>query len=639
MLLTALFASALLLRADTWRVNPDGSAYISLANALTSRHGYTFPDGSFAGFRGPGYSGLLSLAFLIFEHTARAAMWASRAALVLNTLLVAAIAWTQTRRKTAAAVAGMIAAASPLAFETGASQFVPDGFAMTWVLLALLVVVTGSRRSARPMGWRPVLAGVLVGLAFLTKELSILALPIIWAAGTAKERTIGGLIAFSFVTAASTSLVVLGWLGVALAQSGHLSPPLSSIGGSQGFWLLAVLAAATCGASLLGLRAAKRRLRPLRVAWGWEAALLSLYFCATYAAVTIAAGPPIVSGREVPAALHRALLGELLGNNESLFFALLAAGSAILVVAVTRNRPADILVALAMGSYGLALLIYAVQRSFGVRNGAALTYVVALLAAYAVGSPLKHPTVSRTALKGTAAIAAVLLVVAGTARVIDSSDAGETSASLATWQGQVVDETSAWLLDKAKGSSVVGTFFFMTAIGGRVRDSVSITIAPMYGALPTGGRLEDLNFDRLAWWTSTLPAVGHIDSGRLIALTQSSRMIGAVFETDLLEDLKRVSARYLVVTGNLAPYHYLNTFDAGALVPYLDASGGFRRRFEIGTRSNRQWAIVYEIVSMDAAPAVPLVVTSAAEHLLDSSVAPRQVLTRDSLAKALASDG
>jgi hypothetical protein len=201
--------------------------------------------------------------------------------------------------------------------------------------------------------------------------------------------------------------------------------------------------------------------------------------------------------------------------------------------------------------------------------------------------------VSRTALKGTAAIAAVLLVVAGTARVIDSSDAGETSASLATWQGQVVDETSAWLLDKAKGSSVVGTFFFMTAIGGRVRDSVSITIAPMYGALPTGGRLEDLNFDRLAWWTSTLPAVGHIDSGRLIALTQSSRMIGAVFETDLLEDLKRVSARYLVVTGNLAPYHYLNTFDAGALVPYLDASGGFRRRFEIGTRSNRQWAIVY----------------------------------------------
>ncbi|MEP6624684.1 MAG: hypothetical protein ABJC79_09585, partial [Acidimicrobiia bacterium] len=115
---------------------------------------------------------------------------------------------------------------------------------------------------------------------------------------------------------------------------------------------------------------------------------------------------------------------------------------------------------------------------------------------------------------------------------------------------------------------------------------------PQYGARFGPTRFADLDFNERSGWLGRVP--GRPPKGATpIAATRSGQLFGAVFEQPLLADLARHRSKYLVVTGNVAGNP---AFDAGRLVPYLEANPSFRRVFTTTAADLPEFVFIYEVV-------------------------------------------
>jgi len=120
---TVIVAFGVLVVWDGWFVNYDGSFYLALARNLRHGVGYVFPDRTPATFRGPGYPGVLALAWLVLPETARSAVWVTRLMLVVDAGLLVVLVRRWGGSPPAALVAGVLVAVQPAVLVSGARPF------------------------------------------------------------------------------------------------------------------------------------------------------------------------------------------------------------------------------------------------------------------------------------------------------------------------------------------------------------------------------------------------------------------------------------------------------------------------------------------------------------------------------------
>jgi len=147
-------------------LSSDESLYLGEAYAIAHGHGLTYPSGDVVTHRAPLYP--LVLAPAVWAGGPDAAYAVSAAIVVIDALLVAAVAW-----RMAGVIAGIAAAtvASAAAFLQGfGTTLYLDPLQCAFMLLTVLALHEAARATA-PRWFAA--GGVLLGLAFLTKESAV----------------------------------------------------------------------------------------------------------------------------------------------------------------------------------------------------------------------------------------------------------------------------------------------------------------------------------------------------------------------------------------------------------------------------------------------------------------------------------
>ena len=204
--LVGLAGMLFLFSLRSWAVNFDGTSYLALAANLRELNGYVAPDGSAMTIRGPGYPMLLALGWLFEGFPSGLAMAASRIGIVVGGVGAALITLRIGRSGAAAVVGGLLALASLILLPSGAVGFAPDGLAATVAVVAVLLLVA---RPASP--WAVVSAGLLTGLAYVTKEGHALVMvgALLWGIIAAAETRRASRFVVQFGTGAAA--IILPW--------------------------------------------------------------------------------------------------------------------------------------------------------------------------------------------------------------------------------------------------------------------------------------------------------------------------------------------------------------------------------------------------------------------------------------------
>jgi hypothetical protein len=127
----------------------------------------------FNGGHGPGLPAVVALLILVFGRDTVALVWALRLISLLNPLLAYFLV-----KRISTPVAGLIAAAlvTLLAFYVGSPEAIDiDALQLTFYLLSLLALFAAIERGGTVLA---VLSGVLLGVAIMTKETSVVSLPL-----------------------------------------------------------------------------------------------------------------------------------------------------------------------------------------------------------------------------------------------------------------------------------------------------------------------------------------------------------------------------------------------------------------------------------------------------------------------------
>ena len=160
------------------------------------------------------------------------------------------------------------------------------------------------------------------------------------------------------------------------------------------------------------------------------------------------------------------------------------------------------------------------------------------------------------------------------------------------WDNGASRQVGAWLSDHASNSRVACAYVYCSYLWFENEAAFEARLMPQYAARRGSSRLERLEFESRSDWISPMP-VESVRDGVPLVLTRDGDTYGAIFERPLLEELREARARYLVVSGNLRDP---GTFDAGHLIPYLEANPSFRRVFASSPRHLPAYAVVYEVV-------------------------------------------
>jgi len=156
------------------RMTPDGSLYLARALNLYNKVGYVECDWSPAVPRGPVFPLLVAGSFHLFGVSARSALWVVRTAFVVNALLMYGIGAKLYNR-----VVGLSAAAlyltSYVIFRWSAQVLLDAVMPMFVFASFFLLLVTWQHRWRVPFFG---MAGLLTGIAYLTKQTAILFLPL-----------------------------------------------------------------------------------------------------------------------------------------------------------------------------------------------------------------------------------------------------------------------------------------------------------------------------------------------------------------------------------------------------------------------------------------------------------------------------
>src|SRR5215217_580559 len=171
-LVLALSILPLLWLGRNWSVSIDASRYLLLGWNLISGEGYTI-FGAFWTVRGPVYPGLLGSLMLLFGRDVESLAWTVRLLALANPVLMYFL-----MKRIAGSMTGLLAAAMVALFSLTATlwhAFNIDAVRLTVFLLAVLVLLAGARRDSAGLS---LLSGLLLGAAMLTKETSLLFLPL-----------------------------------------------------------------------------------------------------------------------------------------------------------------------------------------------------------------------------------------------------------------------------------------------------------------------------------------------------------------------------------------------------------------------------------------------------------------------------
>jgi 4-amino-4-deoxy-L-arabinose transferase-like glycosyltransferase len=216
--LALLIALALpLLVAKPGPLSSDESLYIAEGLNIAEGKGYTYTNGEAVNHRAPLFPAILALDFKLAGASHENALWVSRAFALGSAALLLALGWRLFGRE-AGLLAATIALASSLLNLMGSSVFL-DGAESFFLLLALLLLhkalMWGGARWAAA-------SGAALGLAFLTKESTLLWVPLPFLAalllGPAVERPREMLVAYG-----AGFLAVAGWWWVyVLALTGDI---------------------------------------------------------------------------------------------------------------------------------------------------------------------------------------------------------------------------------------------------------------------------------------------------------------------------------------------------------------------------------------------------------------------------------
>jgi hypothetical protein len=304
-------------------------------------------------------------------------------------------------------------------------------------------------------------------------------------------------------------------------------------------------------------------------------------------------GAPVLGWGEIPRTFVDELRADPFGGSG--LWAVVIAIAVVLIVwglfHATEPLPSA---GLALCALGLALGLYSAGSGLGQRNAACLPYGVCLLLGAALGAWLARPeTVARVAAASFAVgTAAVLVAVSGT-RAVTAAQADSIS-----WDSGTTRSVAGWLQDNAGDAPVACSLLFCSFYWWFSDDGpTDLQLLPQYAARIGPSSFADLDLNQRTGWRGATDGSPRCRDTPLV-VTKSDERFGVIFECSLLEYVRCAAPRYVVVSG----WDLGDTYDAGRLIPYLEANPAFRRVY---TSSLDDWprvTAVYEVV----APARPL---------------------------------
>ena len=308
----------------------------------------------------------------------------------------------------------------------------------------------------------------------------------------------------------------------------------------------------------------------------------------TYIASVLTAGPTTRRLVELPGALLEALRQEAFGGS---YVAVVVTGVLVVALvcwAVPRATEPLPLLGLILIASGTGLLLYASGAGLGVRNGAFVPCGVAfLLGGYVAYLESCRERVRRVV--GIAASAGLVLSLVTGSVVLAAS---RPPPGRQGWNIAASEDLTRWLSDHAGDARVGCTLqycsYLWLASEGRLGSSCSPSTPP--------GSETPLRSRSCAGPKASASAAGAPPHHRARAgpsWSPGGREYGAIFECALLRYVRREQPKYLVVSG----WGTL-TFDAGALVPYLEVSPAFKRVY-LRQPADEKWfqvMAVYKVV-------------------------------------------
>jgi hypothetical protein len=184
------------------------------------------------------------------------------------------------------------------------------------------------------------------------------------------------------------------------------------------------------------------------------------------------------------------------------------------------------------------------------------------------------------------AVLVVALVASSDARADRSSDVASRS-----WDSVPTRAVADFLLANRDGRASACTLqfcsFYWIAADGRI----DLDLLPQYSARLGPDAFADLDWSQESGFrgpeSASPPCTDHP-----LVVTKSDERFGTIFECALIEHVRTEKPRYLVVSG----WGGADTFDAGRLIPYLEANPAFRRVFSTDPSAWPRAVAVYEVV-------------------------------------------
>ncbi len=567
-------ALAVLVVLDGWFVSFDGSAYLAVAKNLRELKGPVFPDGTFMTFRGPIYPAIAAAGWTILPVTVKNGVWILRAAVIAASMSVGWLAWRITANQYAVVLAGLLTAVSPLTLIAGGWFPVPDALAWTFVVLALAIAARGSPKRI----W---LAGVLLALGYLTKETTLLALPLPALYIAQVSGVPMGLRSF-VSSAAAWGLVVGGWNITTVLAAGALTPPLDRPA-------VLLLLGAVFSLSLIGVGVV-RRSRNSMTGPRLPVAIDLLVVGVGIVGLLTLSGEPVRQVGELWTAFRLDLNRQLVA--ESPWFLALVGVVVVLVWSLTIGRRTEsALQGWLLLSAGIPLMLHSVVFGGSLRNGVAVSFGLAIMSAGLVAWAKGH-----FAKVAWIAVASLVVGLGWASWAYDS----RTDEALLT-DSAPATRALADMVSETKGS--VAATPLLASMMWFYGDGRPMRLLPMF--LPE--RSTTVHWAGVQE-TSTR------EFGRLLAANVARTVTVSVYEQPLLSALR--DSDWIVVTGNMSTI--ASAFDGGVLLPVLRNTLGVEQVWSTPPEMLPQWGVIFQVVGEPQLPDI----APQAHVAVEGTVAP-----------------
>lgn len=267
---------------------------------------------------------------------------------------------------------------------------------------------------------------------------------------------------------------------------------------------------------------------------------------------------------------------------------------------------------------GTAVGLYASGSGLGQRNAVLLPYGVCLLLGAFLGATwARMPAVRVGALAGGAVLVALLLAVS-IPRAVTADEAAALS-----WDSAGTRAVGDWLDANARGERSACTLLFCSFVWLSADADLDLNLLPQHGARLGPRSFSELDFGQRAGWRGPVDGKAPECLDRPLVVTKSDERFGAIFECSLLDFVRCAQPRYVVVSG----WNQGDTYDAGRLIPYLEANPAFRRVFATAASDWPRVLAVYEVVDTpEPVPDAPVYMSQAAYRALRERPAGARVL-------------